>query len=86
MWTMNNADMNVAKKLGLTSIKKYQRRARQYEIELDCLYEQIPALAIFVRYLRRVYDNEKLIENINAKQNIDPKWVISFFVQLYKSY
>ena len=39
MWTMNNADMNVAKKLGLTSIKKYQRRARQYEIELDCLYE-----------------------------------------------
>ena len=38
MCAMSNANMDTTKKLGLTSIKKYWRRARQVEIELDWLH------------------------------------------------
>ena len=59
-WAMSNIDLNVAKKLGLTSIKKYWRSAGQIEIELDGLHDWIPILATFVRHSRRLYDNEKI--------------------------
>ena len=35
---MSNTDLDTAKKLGLTGIKKYWRCASQVEIELDWLY------------------------------------------------
>ena len=85
MWAMSNIDINAAKELGLTSIKKYWRRARQVEIELDWLHNWIPALATFVRHLRKMYDNEEVTKNINARQDIDSKWVLSFYVQLHGS-
>lgn len=52
--------MNIAKKLGLTRVKKYWRHTSQVEIELDWVHNWIPGLARFVRNLQRVYDNEKL--------------------------
>lgn len=45
----------------------------QVKLELDYLYNWILALAIFIRYLYRADNNEKVIENIKAKQDIDPK-------------
>ncbi len=38
-WVMSNVDLNTAKELGLTSIKKYWRRAGQVEMELDWLHD-----------------------------------------------
>lgn len=38
-WAMSNADLDVVKKLGLTSIKKYWRRVGQIKIEFDWLYD-----------------------------------------------
>lgn len=35
---INNADLDKANKLGLTSIKKYWRYTGQVKIKLDCLY------------------------------------------------
>ena len=77
---MSNANLDAAKELGLTGIKKYWKCTRQIEMELDWLYDWIPALVIFVRHSRRVYNNEKVIENMNVKQDIDLEWVLSFFV------
>ena len=84
-WVMSNANLDVVKELELTGIKKYWRRAGQVEIELDWLYDWISALATFVKHSRRVYDNKKIGQNISIRQDIDPKWVSSFFVQLHKS-
>ena len=39
MWAMSIADMDAAKELGLTGIKKYWRRAGQVEMELDWLHD-----------------------------------------------
>ena len=82
---MSNVDLDVAKKLGLTDIKKFWRHAGYVEIVLDWLYDWILAFAIFVRYLCRVYDNKDVTKNMNVKQNIDLEWMSSFFVQLYQS-
>ncbi len=82
---MSNADLDIAKELELTSIKKYWRRAGQVEIELDWLHDSIPVLVTFVRHSRRVYNNEEVGHNISVRQNIDPGWVSSFFVQLHGS-
>ena len=82
---MSNTDIDAAKKLGLTGIKKYWRRTRQVEIELDRLHDWIPALEIFVRHSCKVYDNEEVTLNMNARQDIDPEWVLFFFVQLHGS-
>ncbi len=38
-WAMSNADLDVAKELGLTGIKKYWRRTGQVEMELDWLHD-----------------------------------------------
>ena len=64
---MSNADLDATKKLGLTGMKKYWRWAGQVEIELDWLYDWILALATFVKYLCRVYDYEKVFENIKVR-------------------
>ena len=85
IWAMSNSNMDAAEKLGLTGIKKYWRRAGQVEMELDWLHDWIPALATFVRHSHSLYDNEEVTQNMNARRDIDPKWVLSFFVQLYGS-
>ncbi len=38
-WAMSDADLDTAKELGLTGIKKYWRRAGQVELELDWLHD-----------------------------------------------
>ena len=82
-WAMSKADMKAAKELGLTGVKNYWRLAGQVEIELDWLHDWISALITFVRHSLKVYNNEKIDKNMSVKQDIDLKWVLSFFVQLY---
>ncbi len=82
---MSNVDMNAAKELGLTGIKKYWRRAAQVEMELDWLHDWIPALATFVRHSQKVYDNEEVGQNMSVRRDINPEWMSSFFVQLHGS-
>ena len=36
---MSNIDIDTAKKLGLTRIKKYWKRASSIEMEFNCLYD-----------------------------------------------
>lgn len=81
---MSNADLDIANKLGLTGIKNQWRYASPVEMELE-LYDQIPALVAFVRHLCKVYDNEYVAQNINARENKFPGQVSSFFFQLYGS-
>ena len=66
MWAMSNANIDAAKELGLIGIKKYWKRAGQVEMELDWLYDWIPALATFVRHSRSVYNNEEVTQNMNV--------------------
>ena len=47
---MVNIDINAAKKLGLTGVKKYLRCASQVEIELDWLHYWISELVTFIRH------------------------------------
>ena len=84
-WAISNADLDEANELGLTGIKKYWWRTGQVEMELDWLYDWIPALATFVKYLCRRYDNKEVTENMKVRQDIGPKWVSSLFVQLHGS-
>ncbi len=72
-WAMSDADLDAAKELGLTGIKKYWRHAGQVEIELDWLYDWIPTLAIFVKHLHRVYDNKEVGHNMSVRRDIDPE-------------
>lgn len=57
---MSNSDLDVAKKLGLTGVKIYWRRAGQVKIELNWLYDLIPVLATFMGDLYKVYNGEKV--------------------------
>ena len=67
IWAISNIDIDTAKKLRLTGIKKYWRRVRQVKIELYWLNDWIPALATFVRHLHRVYNNKKVTKNMNVR-------------------
>ena len=84
-WAMSIADMEAAKELGLTGVKNYWRRAGKVEMKLDWLYDSIPALATFMGHSQKVYDNQEIDQNISVRQDIDPEWVSSFFVQLHVS-
>lgn len=53
----SKTDIEAAKKQRLTEVKNYQRCAGQIKMELDWLYDWILGLAIFVRYLQKVYNN-----------------------------
>ena len=70
---MSKADIEAAKKLGLTGVKNYWRCTGQVEMELDLLHDWIPALATFVRHSQRVYNNKKVSQNMNVRQDIDPE-------------
>ena len=80
---MSKANMEAAKELRLTGIKNYWRRDGQVEMELDWLHDWILALATFVKHSQKVYDTKKMGENMSVKQDIEPEWVSTFFVQLY---
>ena len=80
---MSNTNLDAAQERELTDIKKYQRQAGQVKMKLDWLHDWIPALAIFVRYSRRMYNNKEVTKNMKVKQNIDWEQMSSFFVQLY---
>ena len=67
MCAMRNTDLDAAKKLGPTSIKKYWRRAGQVDMEIDWLHDWIPALATFMRHSCKVYNNEEVTKNMNAR-------------------
>ncbi len=49
-WAMSNADLDVAKELRLTGVKKYWRCTDQVEMKLDWLHDWISVLATFVRH------------------------------------
>ncbi len=68
---MSNADLNVARELRQTSIRKYGKHTSQVETKLDWLHDWILVLAIFVKHLRKVYENEELGQNISVSQDID---------------
>lgn len=55
---MSNIDIDTAIKLGFTTVKKYWRCTGQVEIELDWLYDWVPALATFVKHSQKVYNNK----------------------------
>ena len=86
MWAMSNVDIDAARDLGLTGIKKHWRLAGQIEKEVDGLYKDwIPALAAFVKHSQKTNDNEEVTENMKIRRDIDPGWVSSLFVQLHGS-
>lgn len=68
---MKNADLDAANKLELSGIKKSQRYAGQIKLKLNYLHNNILALAIFMRYSHRVYNNKEVIKNIKTRQSID---------------
>lgn len=65
--------MDIAKKLKLINIKKYKRCDRQVELELNYLYNWNLILIILIKYLHEIYNNEKMIENIKTRQDINSK-------------
>ena len=81
MWVKSNTNLDAAKELNLTGIKKYWVS----EIKLDWLYDQILVLATFVRYLYKMYNNEKVTKNRKVRQDMDSEQVSHSFVQLYES-
>ena len=86
IWAISNIDIDAARDLGLTGIKKHWRLAGQIEKEVNRLHRDwIPALAAFVKHSRKTHDNEKVIENIKIKRDINSGWASSLFVQLHGS-
>lgn len=61
---MSNIDLDTARELKYTSIKKYQRQIGHIKMKLNWLYDGISALAIFVRHSCREYNNKEVTENI----------------------
>lgn len=50
-WVISNANIDAAKNLKLTGIKKYQRCVNQIQDKVDWLYKnQIPILIAFIKY------------------------------------
>ena len=86
MWAINNVDIDAARDLGLTGIKKHWRLASQIEKEVNGLHRDwIPALAAFVKHSQKTHDNEEITENMKIRRDIDPRWASSLFDQLHGS-
>lgn len=74
MWAISNADIDATKNLGLTIVKKYQRHTGQIKEKVNGLYkDQIPAFALFVKHCQKMYNNEKVTENIKIRQEVNLK-------------
>ena len=83
---ISNVDIDAPRNLGLTDIKRYWKLAGQIEKEVNELHKDwIPAFAIFVKHSWKMHDNEKVTENMKIRRDIDPRWALSLFVQLYES-
>ena len=81
MWAMSNVDIDAARDLGLTDIKKHWRLAGQIEKEVDGLHRDwIPALAAFVKHSWKTNNNEEVTENMKIRRDIDFGWVSSLFI------
>ena len=86
IWAISNVDIDAARDLGLTGMKKHWRLAGQIEKEVNGLHRDwIPALAAFVKHSRKTPDNEEVTENMKIRRDIDSKWASSLFVQLHGS-
>lgn len=86
IWAINNADIDVARDLGPTNIKKYWRRISQIKKEVNRQYRDwIPVLTVFVKQFCKTYNNKKVIENMKIRQDVDLEWVSSLFVKLHRS-
>ena len=80
----NNVEIDAARDLGLTAIKKYWGLAGQIEKKVNGLYrDSISALAAFMTYSRKTNNNEEVTENMKIRRNIDSEWASLLFVQLY---
>ena len=64
---MSDTNLDGAKELGLTGIKKYQKCTGQVEMELDRLHDWISPLTIFVRHSHKLYNNEKVTKNMKIR-------------------
>ncbi len=85
-WAISDADIDVARDLGLTGIKKYWRCAGQIQAEVDWLHKDwIPALGAFVKHSRRTHDNKEVTKNMSIRREVDPEWASSLFVRLHES-
>ena len=72
-WAISKANIEAAKKQGLTRVKNFWKYTGQVEMKLDWLYNWIQALAIFVKNLQRVYNNKKVGQNISIGRDINPE-------------
>lgn len=62
---ISNTDIDVTRDLRLTSMKKYQRHTGQIKKKVNRLYKNwISPFATFVKNFWRIYDNEKMTENM----------------------
>lgn len=64
---MSNVNLYIARKLGLTDIKKYKRYNSQVEIDQNWLYDYVLILAILIKHLHKRYDNQKMIKIIKFR-------------------
>lgn len=68
IWVINNININAAKDLRLTDIKKYWRLTCQIKKEMNELHKNwIQKLTIFIKHLPLIYNNEKITKNIKIK-------------------
>lgn len=72
IWAVSNTDIDTARDLRLTDVKKYQRRTGQIKKEVNRLHKDyILALATFVKYFRRTHNNEKVTGNMRIRLEVD---------------
>ncbi|WP_375449299.1 hypothetical protein [uncultured Nostoc sp.] len=74
MWAISNVDIDVARDLELTDIKKHWRLAVQIEREVNGLYRNwMLALAAFLKHFWKTYNNKELMENMKIRRDINPE-------------
>lgn len=83
---ISNADIDTARYLRPTGIKKYWKCASQIQDKIDELHKDwILILRVFIKHSWRMYDNKEVIKNMMIRHKIDPEQALSLFVQLHKS-
>lgn len=69
---ISNADIDAAKNLGLTSVKKYKKHAGQIKEKVNGLYRNwLLAFALFLKYSQSTHDIEKVTENKKIRGEVD---------------
>ena len=73
IWAISNIDIDAARDLGLTGIKKHWGLTGQIEKEVNGLHRDwIPALAAFLKHSQKTHDNEEVTDNIKIRRDIEP--------------